>query len=104
MEAAPGQQHELARKNQYLPGTVAQSWAGDGALRWGTLSLSHAGDRDWGWARQQQDGMGPRDGHGGTEVHWGQCPGPGRVTPNRAGAVPGAGHSDTDPGWGQCYG
>lgn len=34
MEAAPGQQQELAGRNQHLPGTVALSWTWDSALRW----------------------------------------------------------------------
>lgn len=34
MEAALGQQQELAGRNQHLPATVAPSWAGDSAPGW----------------------------------------------------------------------
>jgi len=70
MEAAPGQQQELAVRNQHLPGSVAPSWAGDSGQDglgtvarmgwgqcpgWGTLTLGHAGARDWCWAMQYRD-------------------------------------------------
>ena len=52
MEAAPGQQQELAVRNQHLPGSVAPSWAGDSG----------------------QDGLGtvPRMGHIDIGPCWGQ--------------------------------
>lgn len=37
MDTAPGQQQELAGRNQHLPRTAAPSWAGDsiqGGPRW----------------------------------------------------------------------
>lgn len=73
---------------------------------WGTLALSRAGDRDWGWAMQYRDGtgLGPRDGQGGTEVHWGQCLGLGTVTLTQAGDSAMARHGGTELHRGQGLG